>query len=125
MTIQINEMSDRSKIVEADLKKELEDNQEKIRTYKEKSEKQELELTELKSKIAVFKVDLEDEKKNLQTLQDLENMRKEQIEEMDNTRSNLDELQNKLTEAELRVKASDTERERLAIVLAETNFKVD
>ena len=35
---------------------------------------------------------------NLQTLQDLENMRKEQIEEMDNTRSNLDELQNKLTE---------------------------
>ena len=63
MTIQINEMSDRSKIVEADLKKELEDNQEKIRTYKEKSEKQELELTELKSKIAVLKVDLEDEKK--------------------------------------------------------------
>ena len=41
MTIQINEMSDRSKIVEADLKKELEDNQEMIRTYKEKSEKQE------------------------------------------------------------------------------------
>ena len=63
MTIQINEMSDRSKIVEADLKKELEDNQEMIRTYKEKSEKQELELTELKSKIAVLKVDLEDEKK--------------------------------------------------------------
>ena len=63
MTIQINEMSDRSKIVEADLKKELEDNQEVIRTYKEKSEKQELELTELKSKIAVLKVDLEDEKK--------------------------------------------------------------
>ena len=28
-------------------------------------------------------------------------------------------------QAELRVKASDTERERLAIVLAETNFKVD
>ena len=63
MTIQINEMSDRSKVVEADLKKELEDNQEMIRTYKEKSEKQELELTELKSKIAVLKVDLEDEKK--------------------------------------------------------------
>ena len=63
MTIQINEMSDRSKIVEADLKKELEDNQEMIRTYKEKSEKQESELTELKSKIAVLKVDLEDEKK--------------------------------------------------------------
>ena len=63
MTIQINEMSDRSKIVEADLKKELEDNQEMIRTYKEKSEKQELELAELKSKIAVLKVDLEDEKK--------------------------------------------------------------
>ena len=63
MTIQINEMSDRSKIVEADLKKELEDNQQMIRTYKEKSEKQELELTELKSKIAVLKVDLEDEKK--------------------------------------------------------------
>ena len=63
MTIQINEMSDRSKIVEADLKKELEDNQEMIRTYKEKSEKQELELTELKSKIAVLKVDLEDQKK--------------------------------------------------------------
>ena len=63
MTIQINEMSDRSKIVEADLKKELEDNQEMIRRYKEKSEKQELELTELKSKIAVLKVDLEDEKK--------------------------------------------------------------
>ena len=63
MTIQINEMSDRSKIVEADLKKELEDNQQMIRTYKEKSEKQESELTELKSKIAVLKVDLEDEKK--------------------------------------------------------------
>ena len=63
MTIQINEMSDRSKIVEADLKKELEDNQEMIRTYKETSEKQESELTELKSKIAVLKVDLEDEKK--------------------------------------------------------------
>ena len=29
------------------------------------------------------------------------------------------------SQAELRVKASDTERERLAIVLAETNFKVD
>ena len=63
MTIQINEMSDRSKIVEADLKKELEDNQQMIRTYKEKSEKQESELTELKSKISVLKVDLEDEKK--------------------------------------------------------------
>ena len=63
MTIQINEMSDRSKIVEADLKKELEDNQEMIRRYNEKSEKQESELTELKSKIAVLKVDLEDEKK--------------------------------------------------------------
>lgn len=63
MTIQINEMSDRSKIVESDLKKELEDNQEMIRRYKEKSEKQESELTELKSKIAVLKVDLEDEKK--------------------------------------------------------------
>ena len=29
------------------------------------------------------------------------------------------------SQAELRVKASDTERERLAIVLAEINFKVD
>ena len=63
MILEVNEMSDRITNSAIEYKKALEDNQEVIRSYKEKTEKQDLEIAEFKSQVARLKVDLEDETK--------------------------------------------------------------
>ena len=63
MIIEINAMSDRLKTSTSEHKKELEDNQEIINVYKEKSEKQDMEISEFKAQLARLKMDLEDETK--------------------------------------------------------------
>ena len=63
MLLQINEMSDRISSIAAEHKKELEDNQEEINSFKEQSERQNMEIAEFKTQVAELKVDLDDEKK--------------------------------------------------------------
>ena len=63
MLLQINEMSDRKSCIDVEHKKELEDNQNEINSYKERSEKQRMEIAEFKAQVAELKVDLDDEKK--------------------------------------------------------------
>ena len=63
MDLEINEMSNRIKNSAIEYKKALDDNQEVIRSYKEKRDKQNIEIDEFKSQIARLKVDLEDETK--------------------------------------------------------------
>ena len=63
MLHQVNEMSDKISDITEEHKKELEDNQEEISSFKEKSEKQGMEITEFKAQVAQLKVDLDDEKK--------------------------------------------------------------
>ena len=61
--IEINSMSDRLKTSASEHKKELEDSQEILNVYKEKSEKQDMEISEFKAQLARLKTDLEDETK--------------------------------------------------------------
>ena len=63
MIIEINAMSDSLKTSTSEHKKELEENQEIINVYKEKSEKQNMEISEFKAQVARLKMDLEDETK--------------------------------------------------------------
>ena len=63
MIIEINDMSDRIKTSVSEHKKELEENQEHINLFKEKSEKQDMEISEFKAQLARLKIDLEDETK--------------------------------------------------------------
>ena len=60
---QVNEMSDRISDIAEERKKELEDNQEEINSFKEKSIKQNMEIAAFKAEVAQLKVDLDDEKK--------------------------------------------------------------
>ena len=63
MIQEINVMSERLKNSVFEHKKELEDNHEIINSYKEKSDKHDMEITEYKSQLARLKSDLEDETK--------------------------------------------------------------